>query len=65
MSMEFTFKCEKKSDRLMTLKTRNNVGPGKNPDDQLMIPYKDVEPHVHVTTKRMKPWNDIQKGLTQ
>ncbi|CAI8610067.1 unnamed protein product [Vicia faba] len=54
-----------KSDRLMTLKTRNIVGPRNNHGYPFVILDKDAEPPFHVTTKRMEPWKDIQKGLTQ
>lgn len=57
---------KRKSDRLMTLKTRNFMGPGKNSDDPFVIlEERELEPPISITTKRMKSWKKIQKGLIQ
>ncbi|KAI5435427.1 hypothetical protein KIW84_022019 [Lathyrus oleraceus] len=54
------------SDGLMILRTRNFVGHGKDLDDPLVIPEEqEPEPPIGVTTKIMKSYKKIQKGLTQ
>lgn len=47
----------------MKIKTRGIVGPKNNVKDAFVIP-KEEEP-VDGSTKRMKSWNEIQKGMSQ
>lgn len=47
----------------MTIKTQDIVRPGKNVEDPLVI-SKEEEP-VGDNAKRIKSWNEIQKGLSQ
>lgn len=56
---------KRNNDRLTTLKTQNFVGLEKNYDGPLVIHEEEELEPVGVTTKRMKTWKKIQKGLTQ
>lgn len=48
---------------LMTIKTRDIVGPGNNAKDPLVI--HEEEELVGGNTKIIKSWNEIQKGQSQ
>ncbi|CAI8612898.1 unnamed protein product [Vicia faba] len=54
-----------KSDKLRKLKTRDIVGPGKEPDDPLVIIEEETTVYVLGGAKTSKSWADIRKGLTR
>ena len=52
----------RKSDRIKTLKTKDVKGPGRDPDDPVIIPEEETTTGSACGKKK---WSDIKKSMTQ